>query len=233
MAAQTVEQFLFEQLEKVAPGKYTLASVLERFKSKLRFPCHHRKGSAAGSGRVTGQIAFGVPVAKDYNLSTFKFPNGVVEIKCLYNCGLKIRSDEKELAEAFNELRELPTTNSPASSEERWFSKGGKRLPIDPGPTPTYSDEYRRRVRESGDILLSSLQKAVDEKRITSGAPVLGGVFPHPGPVEAPDSIIKRGITKAYEGIKSRQPVLKGVVVAFDTIPSSKPKKIKARRKRK
>ena len=41
MEAQTVEQFLFEQLEKIAPGKYALADVLHLFKSKLKFPCTH------------------------------------------------------------------------------------------------------------------------------------------------------------------------------------------------
>jgi len=93
---QTVEQFLFEQLEKIAPGKYTLANVLQLFKSRLRFNCQHLKG------RHSGATTAGLH--KDYNLSIFTFPNGVTEIKCLYNCGLKIRSDEKELTSAFNEL---------------------------------------------------------------------------------------------------------------------------------
>src|SRR5271166_6190168 len=155
---QTVEQFLFEQLEKVAPGKYAIADVLRLFKSKLRFPCTHLKGGGRSHSRVGA--------GKDYNLSIFTFPTGVTEIKCLYNCGLKIRSDEKELASAFSELYKLPSTNSRASSEVMIYKKGGKEVPIDPGPVPTYSDEYRQRIKESTDAFLESISQGLKNGRI-------------------------------------------------------------------
>ena len=105
---QTVEQFLFEQLEKVAPGKYTLASVLQLFKTKLRFPCTHLKGRQ--TGRFPGFV-------KDYNFSIFTFPTGVTEIRCLYNCGLSVSSDDIEQTSVFNELYDYPTTNTRAKTQ--------------------------------------------------------------------------------------------------------------------
>jgi hypothetical protein len=187
-----VEQLLFEQLEKVAPGKYTLASVLQLFKAKLRFSCHHLKGA-----RGNGQPVFGVPVSKDYNLSIFTFPTGVTEIKCLYNCGLKIRSDQPELVSAFNELYDYPTTNHPASSEQLQTLKNGTRVPIDPGPVPTYTDEDRKRIRESNDRFIEVVERALENGRIQPGDAILGGVFPHPDPIEAPDSEIRRNMLNA------------------------------------
>jgi hypothetical protein len=215
--AQTIEQFLVEQLEKIAPGKYTLASVLQLFKSKLRFPCSHLKGGAY----------LGSPT-KDYNLSIFTFPNGVTEIKCLYNCGLKIRSDEKELSAAFQQLNELPTSNHPASSEVLLCSKGGKRIPVDPGPAPVYSDEYRQRIKESTDRFLKAIEAGLENGRIKPDDPILGGVFPHPDPVEAPDSMVERGILQSYAHGRKNSPVVKATVVVQDSIPA--PKKIRKRK---
>src|SRR5690348_4353815 len=119
---QAIEKFLVEQLEKIAPGKYRLADVLTLFKSRLRFPCSHLKGHLH---RLPGSL-------KDYNLSIFTFPTGVTEIKCLYNCGLKIRSDEKELTDQFNELYDLPSSNSRAMAEVQSKNQ-------DPGPAPMYT----------------------------------------------------------------------------------------------
>jgi hypothetical protein len=217
MVAQTVEQFLFEQLDKLAPGKYTLANVLQLFKSKLRFSCTHLKGSRLTQGLIGP--------AKDYNLSVFTFPNGVTEIRCLYNCGLKVRSDEKELVGAFNELYDLPSTNTRAAAEVQRYSKGGKDVPVDPGPVPTYSDEYRKRLRESTDLFWKSLEQGLESGRIQSYDPILGGIFPHPGPVEAPDSQIERGIKNAFEYSKKRPPVVKAQVVVQDSIPALEPVK--------
>lgn len=185
---QAVEQFLFKQLEEIAPGKYTLQGVLQSFKSKLRFPCNHLKGG--GRSRSLGTMG------KDYNFSIFTFPTGVTEVKCLYNCGLKIRSDQG-LTSSFNELYDLPSSNSKASAE--W---SGKRN--DPGPVPTYSDEYRRRLRESTDTFLSVLLCGVESGRIQPGDVVLGGKFPHPDPVEAPDSIIEREMLQAHQKMNKK-----------------------------
>jgi hypothetical protein len=216
MASQTVEQFLFEQLDKIAPGKYAIADVLKLFKSRLRFACTHLKGGL--TPRLTGPC-------KDYNLSVFTFPSGVAEIRCLYNCGLKVRSDEKELVDAFNELYDLPTTNSPAAAEVQYFSKDGKRTPIDPGPVPAYSDAYRQRLKESTDIFLKVIAAGVESGRIKTDDPILGGIFPHPGPVEAPDSKIERGIKNGFEYLKKRPPIVKAQVVAQDSIPALEPVK--------
>lgn len=218
MAAQTVEQFLFEQLEKVAPGKYTLASALQIFKSKLRFPCTHLKGGKSPL-RLVGP-------SKDYNLSIFTFPTGVTEIKCLYNCGLKIRSDEKDLLHLFNELYDLPSTNSCATAEVQRYSRGGKNVPIDPGPAPTYSEATRQRIRESTDLFWKSISQGLENGRIKPDDPILGGIKPHPDPIEAPDSVIKREINRGFQQIKNKQPVLKGVVVTLqDSVSSLEPVK--------
>lgn len=203
--AQTVEQFLVEQLERVAPGKYDIADVLQLFKSKLRFACNHLKGNSL---RLVGH--------KDYNLSIFTFPNGITEIKCLYNCGLKIRSDEKDLAGAFSQLSDLPTSNSRAQSEYR--------LPLDPGPVPVYTDAYRQRIRESTDMFWESINQGLKNGCIKPDDPVLGGMFPHPDPVEAPDSIIKRGIAEGFKQLKSKT-VLNVQVVVQDSIPAIEPAK--------
>ncbi len=192
MEVQIVEQFLVEQLEKIAPGKYGIVDVLRLFKNKLRFPCNHLKGGRYY--RVSGP--------KDYNLSIFTFPTGVTEIKCLYNCGLKIRSDNKELVTVFNELRDLPSSNSPAKSEECVTIKDGKRVPIDPGPVPTYSDEYRQRIKESTDMFWKSISQGLENGRIKSDDPILGAVLPHPDPVEAPDSQVERCLLQAYQRTK-------------------------------
>jgi hypothetical protein len=202
---QTVEQFLFEQLQKVAPGKYTIGSVLDQFKGKLRFACNHLKG---GSGKARYSTS-----PKDYNLSIFTFPNGVTEVKCLYNCGLKIRSDEKDLTNEFNQLYDLPSTNHKASAEV----KGGK---IDPGPAPVYTDAQRQRIKESADIFFKGLVLAVESGRVKQGDPVLGGVFPHPDPIEAPDSIIERAIKTQHVKALAKKMGLKAVVVAHDKIPA-------------
>jgi len=217
---QTVEQFLVEQLEIVAPGKYALANVLELFKSKLRFQCRHLKG---GYGQRIGALGY-----KDYNLSIFTFPNGVTEIKCLYNCGLKIRSDEKELSKAFSQLADLPTSNTRAQSEYRAPST------INPGPVPTYSDAYRQQVRESTDRFWKSIEQGIESGRIKPNDPVLGGEAPHPDPIEAPDSIVERGIAQAFKKAL-RKPVLKAQVVVQDSIPAPAPdsKKIRKTQSRK
>lgn len=220
---QTVEQFLLEQLEKIAPGKYALANVLQLFKSRLRFSCSHLKGG----GRRSSLSGLG----KDYNLSIFTFPNGVTEIRCLYNCGLKIRSDETELVAAFNELYDFPSSNHPAASESVCrVLKNGERLPIDPGPVPTYSDEYRQRIRESTDMFWKSIEQGLENGRIKPNDPILGGIVPHPDPVEAPDSIVERGIKQAFVKAKSKPPVLKALVTVQDSVPALKPAKTKIRK---
>jgi hypothetical protein len=223
---QTVEQFLVEQLEKFAPGRYTLAGVLQLFKARLRFACSHLKGG----GRRTSISGPG----KDYNLSIFTFPTGVTEIKCLYNCGLKIRSDETALTSAFNELYDFPSTNHPARAEEHFLVKGGSRVPIDPGPVPEYSDAYRQRIRESTDMFWKSIQQGVENGRIKPNDPILGAVLPHPDPIEAPDSIVERGIAEAYQRAKSNPPhhVLKAVVTAHDAVPALEPVKSKIRKRK-
>lgn len=226
---QAIEQYLFEQLEKVAPGKYTLASVLQRFKSQLRFPCSHLKGGGRRSS-LTG-------LSKDYNLSIFTFPTGVTEIKCLYNCGLKIRSDEKDLVGAFSELYDFPTTNHRAASEQVITMKGGKRVPVDPGPAPTYSDEYRQRIKNSTEVLWKAIEEGLECGRIKPGDKILGGNFPHPDPVEAPDSIIERGIKFRFARMKSKPPVTQATTIVQDSIPEpvkkvSKRKKTQSRRPR-
>lgn len=223
---QTVEQFLFEQLEKVAPGKYTLAGVLQLFKSQLRFNCNHLKGG----GRSRSLGTFG----KDYNLSIFTFPNGVTEVKCLYNCGLKICSDQKELTSAFNEAYDLPSSNTKASAEERYSVKGGKRVPVDPGPAPVYSDAYRQRVRESADIFLSVLKTGLECGRIKPSDPILGGILPHPDPKEAPESAVERGLKTAYVKAKKNKLIRTATAVVQDSVPVLEPvKKIRKTQSRK
>ena len=197
---QTVEQFLVEQLQRVAPGKYTLASVLQRFQSKLRFPCTHLKG-----GRTPRSLA---GPGKDYNLSIFTFPTGVTEIKCLYNCGLKLRSDEETLG--FDELRDLPSTNTKASSELYANRK-------DPGPVPTYTDAYRQCIKESSDLFWAYIQRGLEDGRIKPGDPILGAVLPHPDPIEAPDTIIERGLKFRYVRQRAKK-VLQATVVVQDSI---------------
>lgn len=214
---QTVEQFLFEQLEKAAPGKYTLANVLQLFKAKLRFACTHLKG---GGRRASIQGP-----GKDYNLSIFIFPTGVMEIKCLYNCGLKIRSDEKDLIAAFNELYHLPTTNRPASAEHIFHIKDGKRVPIDPGPAPVYSDEYRQHIRKSTDMFWNSIKFGLFTGSIKPNDPILGAVLPHPDPIEAPDSQIERGMAQAYARVKGKPTLTPAYVVMRDSVPSFEPVK--------
>lgn len=210
---QTVEQYLFEQLEKIAPGKYTLANVLQLFRHRLRFPCTHLKGRYGPPGH-----------AKDYNLSIFTFPTGVIEVKCLYNCGLKVRSDQKDLIKEFNELYDLPTSNSKASAENVYPK-------ADPGPVPVYTDEDRKRIRESADIFLKMLVVGVENGRIKMGDPILGGNFPHPDPIEAPDSIIGRTIKFRHAALKNKPPVLKATAVVQDSVPALKPvKKIRKRK---
>ncbi len=212
---QTVEQFLFEQLQKIAPGKYGIADVLQLFRSKLLFACSHLKGG----NRLAGH--------KDYNFSIFTFPNGITEIKCLYNCGLKIRSDEKDLESAFKQLRDLPTSNTRASAE---YIK-----PINPGPVPVYTDKDRQRIRESNDLFWKNLSQGIESGRIKPNDPILGGVFPHPDPVEAPDSVVERGIAQAYQRGKNKLPVLKAQVVVQDSVPALEPvnTKTKIRKSRK
>lgn len=213
---QTVEQFLVEQLERIAPGKYGIANVLDLFKSKLRFKCSHLKGFHGHRGGTVGY--------KDYNLSIFTFPNGITEIKCLYNCGLKIRSDEKELARAFSQLADLPTSNSRAQAE---FKK-----PINPGPVPVYTDAHRQRIRESADVFWKALTEAAKDGRIEPNDPVLGGVFLHPDPIEAPDSIVERGIAQAYKKAKSNPLIHTAIAVVQDNVPALEPT-TKIRKKRK
>lgn len=216
--AQTVEQFLFQQLEKVAPGKYTVAGVLRLFQSKLRFPCTHLKGGHVGRASMR----------RDYNLSIFTFATGVIEIKCLYNCGLKIRSDQKDLIDSFNELYDLPTTNSPATSECHWLVKNGERNPIDPGPAPTCSDERRQGIRESNDKFLMYINQGLESGRVKHGDPILGAVLPHPDPIEAPDSIVERGIILDHY-MRNRK-LAQAVVTALDKIPALEPVKTKIRK---
>lgn len=212
---QTVEQFLIEQLEKVAPGKYGIVDVLQLFKAKLRFPCNHLKGGRVPRGSH-----------KDYNLSIFTFPTGVTEIKCLYNCGLKIRSDEESMQRAFEELYDLPTSNIRASSEVEHQSKGGKRIPIDPGPTPTYTDEYRRRIKESNDLFWKFVEKGLADGNFKK--------VPHPQPIEAPDTQIERGIQQAYQRAKNSKPVVVGNVTFSEAVPALEPvKSTKIRKARK
>lgn len=213
---KTVEQFLFEQLEKIAPGKYGLADVVQLFKSKLRFPCTHLKGRHTPGG-----------LRRDYNLSIFTFPTGVTEVKCLYNCGLKVRSDDKELTSAFNQLYDFPTSNTPASAEVRRTFMGGVEVPIDAGPPPTYSDAERQRIKESNDVFLRFLQKGVEEGHIKTDNPVLGGTFPHPDPIEEPRSIVERGVKEAF--VKSKQKKVLNTAVSFHdaSIPALKPVKRK------
>jgi len=196
---QSVEQFLVEQLEKVAPGKYSFANALQLFKSKLRFPCNHLKG---GGRRFESG-------GKDYNISIFTFPTGVTEVKCLYNCGLKIRTDEPLLVHVYNELYDLPSSNSKASAEVIKHTKNGKVIPVDPGPTPVYTDEYRKRIRESNDRFLDYLDRSRLRGRIKPDEKILGGTFPHPDPVEAPDSIIKRTVLQAFKKAKRNPPIRK------------------------
>jgi hypothetical protein len=222
MATQTVEQFLLEQLERVAPGKYSLANVLEQFKSKLRFACTHLKGGGRRSS-LNG-------IGKDYNLSVFTFPNGVTEVKCLYNCGLKARSDQKDLVNAFNQLYDLPSSNTRASSEVA----SGKR---DPGPVPTYSDEYRQRIKESTDLFWKSITQGLENGRIKADDPILGALLPHPDPKEAPESIVERGIKLRHlrqrEKAMSKPSTLipENRVRGFDPEPIKRNTKIRKSRK--
>jgi len=213
---QSVEQFLLEQLQKVAPGKYTVAGVLEQFKAKLRFPCNHLKGGS--------RIIRPSGLRKDYNLSIFTFPNRVTEIKCLYNCGLKIRSDEKELTEAFDYLSDLPTTNTKAATESLLKRNH-------PEPVPTYSDAYRRRIRESSDRFWNAVTEGLENGRIQPNDLILGGIFPHPGPVEAPDSIVEREMMRVYR--KNKKPAPRPLITVEDIVPGQVKSFTKIRKTRK
>src|SRR6266403_1738451 len=137
---------------------------------------------------------------------------------------MEVQTVEQFLVEQLNKLvpgkYTLASTNTKASSE--WFSKRG-----DPGPVPTYSDEYRRRVRESTDVFLNVLNFGLESGRIKSGDPILGGVFPHPDPKEAPESEVERDIHAAYARIKKRK-------ATATVVPSnSTPVQLKKIRKRK
>lgn len=216
MEIQTVEQFLFEQLEKIAPGKYTLANVLQLFKHTLRFPCSHLKG---GNHRHAH--------SKDYNLSIFRFSTGVTEIKCLYNCGLKIRSTDSSLGLAFKELYDIArnqSTNSPASAEV----KGGK---LDPGPVPTYSDAYRQRIKDSTEAFVKTIERQIELGLTKQGAAILGGIFPHPDPVESPESIIEHKMLQSFQKAKTSKPLLTAIAVVQNSVPALKPVKLKKIRK--
>lgn len=228
METQTIEQFLLEQLNVVAPGKYVLANVLQLFKSKLRFPCTHLKG-----GRRTHANS------KDYNLSVFTYSTGVIEIKCLYNCGLKISSTDTVLANAFAELRDIAnreSTNSQASAEVRLVMKNGARVPIDPGPAPVYTDAYRQRIKDSNDAILAMLERKLSQGVIAECYPMLGGHFPHPDPIEAPDSQVERNMLAAHKKLKERnesfRKSVQATVVVQDSFPALEPvKKIHKTRK--
>jgi hypothetical protein len=215
---QSVEQFLVEQLDKIAPGRYTLASALQLFKTRLRFPCNHLKGG----GRRYSLLSPG----KDYNISIFTFPTGVTEIKCLYNCGLKVRSDEKELVSAYNEIFDLPTSNYKASAEVITLMKNGKVIPLDPGPAPTCSDDHRKCIRESNELFLEYLERGLRDGRILPNNQILGGTFPHPDPIEAPESSLPRKIVERFRKMKQRQAILKATASFQDLIPALEPVKV-------
>lgn len=195
---EAVEMWLFKQLQEIAPGKYVLASYLERVKPTLRFPCTHLKG---GKYLRTGQ--------KDWNLSFFRFATGISEIKCLYGCGLKLRSDEGD-KDAWTELHGLfqNSTNTTAASEIN-----AKRN--DPGPVPTYTDAARARIQERENGFWKWAKANPEEYRERFG----NVDYNHPDPKEAPESIIPRQMEAALANVKSRPPVLKATVTFQDSIP--------------
>jgi hypothetical protein len=202
--APAPDELVFQALQQIAPGKYRRLPIWERVKCRAR----HLKGG----GHVAGPH-------KDYNLSVFRFPDGVTEIKCLYNCGLKVRSNEPGRREEFEELMDLmerSSSNSRASSEVC-----GKRNP--PGPVPVYSDAYRQRIKESTDVFLKTIQQGVESGRIKLDDPILGTVRPHPDPVEAPESEVERGIVNAFARTK--------VKAVKNSIKAKKARKTKSRRR--
>jgi len=70
-----------------------------------------------------------------------------------------------------------------------------------------------------------SITQGLENGRIKSDDPILGATLPHPDPIEAPDSIVKRGIARAFELSKSKPPVLKATVVVQDSVPALEPVK--------
>lgn len=176
MSNTILEFWLFKQLQEIAPGKYFLAPILQRLKAGLRNPeCRHLKGGRA-------LTAF----AKDYNLSVFRFADGVTEIKCLYNCGLKLRSDSADKAD-FAELLDIArqSTNTVATSEiyATTTAKG-----FTPGPIPTYTEADRARIQEREQEFWKWAKAYPEEYRKQYG----NVVYNHPDPKEAPESIIPR-----------------------------------------
>lgn len=168
---EAVERWLLKQLQEIAPGKYVLAPFLQRVKSTLRNPeCRHLKG---GPGSLVG---------KDYNLSFFTFVDGVSEIKCLFGCGLKLRSDVANKND-WSELIDLlhGSTNTRASSEVVLRRNN-------PGLIPTYTDADRARIQEREDGFWKWAKANPEEYRERFG----NVDYNHPDLKEAPESIIPR-----------------------------------------
>lgn len=176
-----IEANLFEALQLIAPGKYRRIS----YEQRVKCPANHLKGGRTGRA----------PLGKDYNLSVFTFPTGVTEIKCLYNCGLKVRSDEGR-KEDFEDLVGLmkQSTNSRNSSE--WRIKRN-----DPGPTPVYTDKDRQRIRENAEMLWKWLEVKTKNGEDVSGY-LAGSIVDHPDPVEAPESIVERQLKSTFRKAK-------------------------------
>lgn len=174
--AASIEPALFELLQTIAPGKYRRVS----YEQRVKCTANHLKGGRTGR----------LPLGKDYNLSVFTFPTGVTEIKCLYNCGLKVRSDEGR-KEDFEDLLWLMKQSTNSSNSSECASKRN-----DPGPAPVYTDADRQRIRDSAEMFTKWLATKIENGEDVSK--YLIADCNHPDPIEAPESIVERQLKTIF-----------------------------------
>lgn len=155
----TLERFLFNELEKIAPGKYTLSNILERT------PCtqSHLKGGPIRGGR-----------GKDWNLACHTFPNGIKKIWCLYGCGLTVSSNNSDTRIEWAQMSRAfeDSSNRSSASELRPLR--------DPGKPRVATEADRQRIRDSEAAI-----QAIITERIKSGTATKDDFFheePHPDP---------------------------------------------------
>lgn len=193
----TLEKFLFSELEKIAPGKYTLSNVLERT------PCKqgHLKGGPIRGGR-----------GKDWNLAFHTFPTGIRKIWCLYGCGLVVFSNDPntriEWQQMFRAFED--SSNRPSSCELRPLMNPGKPREVTPAD--------RERIRVSEEAI-----QAVIAKRIKDGTATRNDFFheePHPDPrfrgepTKSRDQLIKEAydtVEKFHAKREAANAAMKGV----------------------
>lgn len=202
MEVLTLEKFLFQELEKIVPGKYVLSNIL------LRHPCptRHKKGNSL---RLAGY-------KDDWNLAMHLFPNGVTKIWCLTHCGLCVSSDDKERAADFAQLSEamLHSTNYRSSSEVHGTPN--------PGPEVAHTPEHRERIKRINDMMLAAISQRVKDGTATEKDFIQ--VVEHPDPSVAnqgPRKTLAQITEEAYavvDKFKKKQITVNATVVYQDPV---------------